>query len=474
MAKISGVWKWKSQITCTWEDFTEYSAHFICNGKAYSGIGCQWSVGYHWFYYVDSTGSMLKVGTNTVEGVDRFPIDSKYNVINFGDEQEVDDDLYTFILANASPVKLIRGKWKWKEVILCNLDSDSAYSATFESNWDQFTGIWCTQMQAMHVLQYVHVDGYVITIGETYESANNYLPIDEKYRIMDFGKEQAIEPDLYDLIVSNAMCLEISPNISEKLVQIAKEDKEIAEMNRQLEQTLYGVDHGGKSYYDAFWDVYQVSGNEPSPQSYIFSGFGWNDVSFKPKYDICLSGYCANVFAGCTITDLKGILERLGKRLDTSRASNLSFFMYDAKTITSAPVLDLRGLAGGDSIFRGAVGLVTIEKIILKEDGTTPVNFMMYNCPKLENVVIEGVIGNNLNLSHDVKLSKASIESIINHLSDTASGKTLTLSYDAVYEAFKMLGRDEETGEEFWVGHEINNDWLELVASKSNWTITLV
>lgn len=468
MAKISGVWKWKSQITCTWMDFTEYSAHFICNGKTYSGIGCQWSVGYHWLYYVDSTGSMLKVGANTVEGVDRFPIDSKYNVINFGDGQEIDGDLYNFILANASPMKLIRGKWKWKEVILCNLDSDSPYSATFESNWDQFTGIWCTQRQTMHVLQYVHVDGYVITIGETYESANNYLPIDEKYRIMDFGKEQAIDPDLYDLIVSNAMCLEISPNISKKLLRIANGDREIAEMNRQLEQTLYGVDHGGKSYYDEFWDAFQPNKGNASNYQYTFCNMAWNDETFKPKYDIVFGlGYTGTyAFWGSDMTNIAETLEKLGRKIDTTLCGYMASMFQGAKTkripeLNCSHAMDYN--TGGLHMTFLNCDVETIDKLIVTEGLKYASAFV--NCKNLKNIVFEGVIGNDIDLHWSTALTRASMENIISHLSDTASGKTLTLSEPAVFEAFRYEGN---------LSYLTNPDWEALVESKSNWTITLV
>ena len=58
------------------------------------------------------------------------------------------------------------------------------------------------------------------------------------------------------------------------------------------------------------------------------------------------------------------------------------------------------------------------------------------------------------------KLTRASIENIINHLSDNVSGKTLTLSKTAVNNAFPDTGN--------------NADWGALVMAHQNWIISLV
>lgn len=65
-----------------------------------------------------------------------------------------------------------------------------------------------------------------------------------------------------------------------------------------------------------------------------------------------------------------------------------------------------------------------------------------------------------------MKLSKPSITSIINCLSTTTSGLTVTLSKTAVNNAF-------ETSEGVADG-STSQEWLNLVATKTNWTISLV
>ena len=76
-------------------------------------------------------------------------------------------------------------------------------------------------------------------------------------------------------------------------------------------------------------------------------------------------------------------------------------------------------------------------------------------CNALENLTIDGTIGqNNFNLKDSTKLSKASIESVIDALSTTTSGLTVTFSKTAVDNAFTA------------------DEWAALKATKSNWDIT--
>ena len=92
---------------------------------------------------------------------------------------------------------------------------------------------------------------------------------------------------------------------------------------------------------------------------------------------------------------------------------------------------------------------------------------MFTNCFQLQNLTIEGIIGQNgFNVQWSTKLSKASITSIINALSETTSGLTVTLSKTAVNNAFETSAgaADGSTSEE----------WTTLEGTKTNWTISLV
>jgi hypothetical protein len=102
--------------------------------------------------------------------------------------------------------------------------------------------------------------------------------------------------------------------------------------------------------------------------------------------------------------------------------------------------------------FRDCVALHTIAKIRCDENTIFTEAFTSSN--KLENVTFEGVIGQNLSIASP-KLSKDSITNIVSCLSDTASGKTLSLSKTAVNNAFT------------------DAEWTALADTKKNWTISL-
>ena len=104
--------------------------------------------------------------------------------------------------------------------------------------------------------------------------------------------------------------------------------------------------------------------------------------------------------------------------------------------------------------FSYAYNLRTIDLLKLKSNGSQTIGGFT-SCNSLKNITIEGTIGENANFK-DSPLSKESIENIIECLSATATGKTLTLKKTAKEAAF--------TAEE----------WATLTATKTNWTISLV
>lgn len=227
----------------------------------------------------------------------------------------------------------------------------------------------------------------------------------------------------------------------------------IAYLNERLENTLYGTDTGGKSFYDAFWDDFQKRGTR---DSYLWTFAKFTDDIFYPKYDIKPTANATGMFGGTYVTDLTKRLIDCGVVLDTSRASNLAESFGYAPYLTRVPTVSAISTNGLSNIFASDIALIEVEKLILKSDGSQSFNNAFWDCINLQNIVFEGVIGQAINFQRSTKLTKASIESIITHLSDTASGKTLTLSLTAVNNAFAT------------------DEWNSLIKSKSNWTISLV
>ena len=116
-------------------------------------------------------------------------------------------------------------------------------------------------------------------------------------------------------------------------------------------------------------------------------------------------------------------------------------------------------------MFNGCSKLTTIPQL----DTSNGTNFsnMFYSCSALTNLTIAGSINTSgMNLKSATKLSKSSITSVVNALSASASGKSITFSKTAVNNAFETSSgaADGSTSDE----------WLNLIATKSNWTISLI
>lgn len=179
-------------------------------------------------------------------------------------------------------------------------------------------------------------------------------------------------------------------------------------------------DAGKQAEYDAFWDAYQDNGNLRN-YDYAFAGLGWNDTTFKPKYPI------------------------------VATYGNGMFYLSNISAIS---VINFANASSLYAAFRSAKKLATIEKLILSSTTNQTFTLTFEECNKLKNIVIEGVIKNSIDI-HWSPLTKASITSIINALSATTTGRTVTISQTAKNNAF--------TAEE----------WAALVATKPNWTIAL-
>lgn len=230
-----------------------------------------------------------------------------------------------------------------------------------------------------------------------------------------------------------------------------------------------GVEQGKQAQYDEFWDGYQLANNGISlvySANYMFAHAGWNDETFKPKHSMLRINNANNMFNTSAVSDLKAALDRQGVVFDFSRvASFAGAFSYSKFTVV--PEINATSGATLNNMFYNSKSLHTIDKLILNDNGSQEFNNLFYQCESLENITIEGTIGQNgFNVQWSTKLSKASITSIINALSSTTSGLTVTLSKTAVNSAFETSSGagDGSTSAE----------WTALIGTKTNWTISLV
>lgn len=212
-----------------------------------------------------------------------------------------------------------------------------------------------------------------------------------------------------------------------------------------------------------FWNDFQDYGNRTS---YLHAFRGWTDIMFKPKYNITLTGDASGMFNGATITNLKQRLQDCGVVLDMFGTTTMNALFQNSK-ITHLPTIDTRSCNSFSYTFYNMIVLKEFEKLILKEDGSQKLTASPFgNLHNLEKIVIEGKLGSTVTFAQSKKLNHDSIISVVNALSTTTTGTTITFSLEAVKNAF-------ETSEGMADGNT-SAEWLALVATRSNWTISLV
>ena len=211
---------------------------------------------------------------------------------------------------------------------------------------------------------------------------------------------------------------------------------------------------GKKAEYYAFWEN-ALSGSYNLQGISLFSGAGWNDKTFNPPKKITVRDNCNNVFYASICTDIRNKVEFTGV---TSIANG---FLYSS--VRNIGIVDLSLCSSALSSFASGK-IESIDKIIVSE--TTGFSSSFNNASNLTEMIFEGVLGKDgLNLKWSTKLSKESIISIINALSTTTSVLSITVSLEAVKNAFATS--DSPYG-------QTSKEWKDLENSRTNWTIGLL
>lgn len=228
-----------------------------------------------------------------------------------------------------------------------------------------------------------------------------------------------------------------------------------------------GIKEGQQIEYNNFWDSVQKNGDLTAYEN-VFSGRGWNNITFKPKYSMQPTGaymmFRYNQYQGSLIE----LLKQQNITMDFSKCTSANY-CFSYSQFTEIGVLDLRKFNKNKiaQMFQGCSKLKKIEKILITD--TVGCDSGFASCGALEEVIFEGVIGQKgFSFASCKLLNKASIESIINCLkveTDTTSELSIGFSLQAVNNAFKTAEglADGSTSEE----------WTNLIATKPNWTITL-
>lgn len=250
--------------------------------------------------------------------------------------------------------------------------------------------------------------------------------------------------------------------IKSKLIECGIEVPDGTKTAELAEKVGEVYNSGRKAENEAFWDAYQQNGNR-TQYNYAFSGEGWTNETFNPKYNIVptIAWY---MFQNSNIMgDLVEKLENLGVTLDFSNNIYNATNTFINSKFSRLGILDFSKAVKLNNTFSDANFLETIDKLIVS--ATLKYETPFYGATALKNIIVEGIIGQNgFDVSACTNLSKASIISIINALSTTTSGLTVTFSKTAVDNAFKDGDR---------IGSE-SQEWETLAQTKSNWTISLI
>ena len=192
-----------------------------------------------------------------------------------------------------------------------------------------------------------------------------------------------------------------------------------------------GIAQGKQAEHDTFWNIYQYGGQAMNG-SYQFYSVRFDDTNFYPIYDIKPTN-CQHMFNGCRVTNIKQRLEECGVVLDTSLSTDFTNTFYYCRS-TMLPPIDTTSASTLVATFVGTY-LVTLEKLILKDDGSQTFGSPFVDCISLKDISIEGVIGQSINFSACPLSYKSLMDSnygILHHLKDySGTGTTKTITFGA-------------------------------------------
>lgn len=231
------------------------------------------------------------------------------------------------------------------------------------------------------------------------------------------GKADTMEVDEMPLEIRSITTVSLQENkefipTSNDVYEILPDDgydgiKKVTVITNPLYDDAYngGYADGKQAEYDAFWDMYQNNGTR-TDYNYAFCGggyrdrtAGWNDDLFNPKYP----------FMNLVRASYMFINTQIEKKSISLHLSELTTDLYQT--------------------FYGANLIQNIE-LWVHENLTYTSTFAA--CYNLENLTIQGVIGQNISFENSNRLSHDSLMSIINALKDiTGDGVTRTCTLGA-------------------------------------------
>jgi hypothetical protein len=261
-------------------------------------------------------------------------------------------------------------------------------------------------------------------------------------------------------------------SIAEKLTTIAENEQKVYEA-------------GQKAEYDRFWDNFLDYGNRTDYQ-HAFAGAGWNNETFKPKYDLIDSAYTNRMFFNTGEIDVCARLKECGVTIDISQSTGITYIAYGGDILT-LPVLDCRKKPNLTYFLCQTRKLKSVEKVILKNDGSQAfgVNTSFGDLYALEEIRFEGVIGQDISFKNCTLLTHESLMSIINALKDfrlvNSTYSNVTYEWDGtegngeigkVYETDNIAPDSEYIEFQYSWGTDLVTDYHVIVLRVRNLNIT--
>ena len=244
----------------------------------------------------------------------------------------------------------------------------------------------------------------------------------------------------------------------------------VSELSSAVNEVYEAGQQDEKSeFWDSFWSnikFYNTTHKMDMYSGYNLFGSGWNIDNFKPIYpnemiyfsvaSRMMQMFNRNPYYNAPYIDLTEFCQRV----DFSKVGNASYAFEDAraKNITvdfsNATTMLAAFSCGNGGGFENVA--VKVSEKCTNFSGIIQYDYYITNFKFTE----DSVVAANITFNYNRSLNKDSITSIINALSPTASGKTVTFSKTAVQNAF---GTD----------YDSSTEWITFKNSKSNWTITL-
>ena len=205
---------------------------------------------------------------------------------------------------------------------------------------------------------------------------------------------------------------------------IAENLKEIHDNVQKVHDAGYkkGNDNGYVQAYDDYWTAYHTN-TEMTNGRHRFYGWEINEKTFRPQQDFTVTDFYRMFTRTKGEFDLVELCEKRGVEMVLKAAAiNNSMNAFGQSEVVRIGEVDISVGTGNywQGTFEQCTKLHTIEKLVLSEK-VYPLS-MFTNCFQLQNLTIEGTIGQNgFNVQNASLLTHDSLMSIINALQDKTS-----------------------------------------------------